>query len=712
MYLWTSPLRGTFTSLFIQNSLPEALRSFAAKAREQAISVSTRPPSLNATPRGKMMVSRTSLSLGARGWPASSQPRTPLVAPSDLAPNSHAVNSEELPWFAVLPPSSGDIASNDTQPAVRDMSVPLPPAPKSRAPKSRTLREADWAQVKPYIIQYLATKPLREIVGEIQAQFGFKATCVWADFLLPTHTQVWLTRKRRERQYKSALKRWKVGKNITRSEMKAIVRKQQRRKLAEPEKGELQFKVRGEPVSKGKIHRFMRRDCIPHDATYSPASGASTPDADIFFCQTPPESSSTTSSAPSSDVAVSQQSGPSSPSSTAGEPSSSPRFLGVSLRTLEAPTSSSSSDEWNSTYILPLHENHSSLLVWDMFRNSRDQEDAGLMGLADAAEHMEIGGFATVQEAAENARVAPYLRLLKSFVAGELGQERSRSVQEVLDVVGPVVVLAEPLTISSVAELLDTTPSAISSKLNPLHSAMSIPSVGCPSTFDPSFRDFLVDPGRCMTNEFWVDEAKYHKRIANRCLRLLSCLRRDICDLKKHESRRRDVNKQTIDIRLPPCVRYACLYWVYHLVRGNDQVTDGDQTHLFLKRHFLHWLEALCLLGEVLKSVEMVKCLGTHIKPHCSVEVKDFVSDAERFISNCIEIIDIWPLQVYYSAIVFCPEHERSIIRRTFAHETLSLLSKFPRVDKESSVFLQTLKAHYSLRMTHGFMRHAPAATP
>jgi hypothetical protein len=62
------------------------------------------------------------------------------------------------------------------------MPPPQPPLAKTRAPKAPTLREADWEPVKPYILQYLMTKPLREVRVDIEAQFGFKATYV---FTLP-----------------------------------------------------------------------------------------------------------------------------------------------------------------------------------------------------------------------------------------------------------------------------------------------------------------------------------------------------------------------------------------------------------------------------------------------------------------------------------------------------------------------------------------------
>lgn len=76
-----------------------------------------------------------------------------------------------------------------------------------------------------------------------------------------------------ERQYKSILNKWNVAKNIRRHEMKAIVRKRQRRIVADS-KPNLNFSLRGDSVPEEKIERFMKRENIPHDTLYSPSSGA------------------------------------------------------------------------------------------------------------------------------------------------------------------------------------------------------------------------------------------------------------------------------------------------------------------------------------------------------------------------------------------------------------------------------------------------------
>lgn len=57
-----------------------------------------------------------------------------------------------------------------------------------------------------------------------------------------------------------------MSKNVKRWEMEAIVQKSQRRKLLEPEKNDLAFKIRGIPVPPPKIYRWMKENGVPVDS--------------------------------------------------------------------------------------------------------------------------------------------------------------------------------------------------------------------------------------------------------------------------------------------------------------------------------------------------------------------------------------------------------------------------------------------------------------
>jgi len=202
---------------------------------------------------------------------------------------------------------------------------------------------------------------------------------------------------------------------------------------------------------------------------------------------------------------------------------------------------------------------------------------------------------------------ATYLPVLNQLTAGRSDLQRKRLLAEFRDVVGPIVLLAQPLSVLSLARLLNISPRALSATLNPLHSVLSIPSK--PNfpirLFHLSFRDFLVDPTK-RAGEFWIDETECHRMLSERCIQLMrQHLKRDICGLQLPGKLRSDVDQQAIDAALPPEVQYACRYWVHHLKESKSSIKDGDPVHSFLTSHLLYWLEALGLLGQIAASISM-----------------------------------------------------------------------------------------------------------
>ena len=76
------------------------------------------------------------------------------------------------------------------------------------------------------------------------------------------------------RQYRTRITQWGKDKNVKPQEMSAIVRKRQRRKLVEVDKGELSFKVRDVSVEPQKIDRWMKRYAVPDSQLYAPSPAA------------------------------------------------------------------------------------------------------------------------------------------------------------------------------------------------------------------------------------------------------------------------------------------------------------------------------------------------------------------------------------------------------------------------------------------------------
>jgi hypothetical protein len=207
-----------------------------------------------------------------------------------------------------------------------------------------------------------------------------------------------------------------------------------------------------------------------------------------------------------------------------------------------------------------------------------------------------------------------YLPILDQLLVDQDKVEQDRLAGEFREVVGAIVILADPLSTGSLANLLDIPEEDVDGRLDSLHSVLSIPTnKDAPvRLLHLSFRDFLLDPQKRGKSPFWVDERETHERIANKCLQLMSkpkCLSENICHLQTPGALRTEIDSRTVDTCLPAEVQYACRYWVYHSEQSRRGIRDGEQVHVFLQNHLLHWLEALSLIGGASESIAMVGTL-------------------------------------------------------------------------------------------------------
>ncbi|KAI6534177.1 hypothetical protein MCOR10_002449 [Pyricularia oryzae] len=275
--------------------------------------------------------------------------------------------------------------------------------------------------------------------------------------------------------------------------------------------------------------------------------------------------------------------------------------------------------------------------------------------------------------------------------------EKAEIVEWFRDIVGTIVILADPLPSASLACVLDRTELDVNSKLRRLHSVLNISDdpIAPVKLLHLSFRDFLVDDENRDGNLFWVDAQKTHKQLAERCLKLLSTsdnLKRDVCNLRRPEISRSEISEQIVSTALPPDVQYACRYWVHHWKESKMRIRDDGTVHRFLSKHLLHWLEVLGIIGRIRESINMVDELLALLHPENSGTISLLLFDLRRFVLDCCSTIDASPLQVYYSAIVFAPEE--SVVRRMYSSEFSAWLLLGPRVDQNWDTCLQTLEGH------------------
>jgi hypothetical protein len=82
-----------------------------------------------------------------------------------------------------------------------------------------------------------------------------------------------------------------------------------------------------------------------------------------------------------------------------------------------------------------------------------------------------------------------------------------------------------------------------------------------------------------------------------------------MCNLRHPGCETQSISSAVIRRWIAPELRYACRHWITHLTASAIAVSDDDEVHAFLKTHFLHWLEALSLLGFVSEGIQAVRTL-------------------------------------------------------------------------------------------------------
>ncbi|KAI0469031.1 vegetative incompatibility protein HET-E-1 [Xylaria cf. heliscus] len=289
---------------------------------------------------------------------------------------------------------------------------------------------------------------------------------------------------------------------------------------------------------------------------------------------------------------------------------------------------------------------------------------------------------------------ATYLPVLYYMVTGLTRRKKAEVLGRFHQIIGVVITLANPLSISALAKVLDLPENIISDHFDLLHSVLSVPS----SPQEPvrllhlSFRDFLLDPEKC-DNPFWINERETHHQLATDCLRIMSeKLKADICNVGNPGTRISSIGHGKINNNLPPEVQYACRFWSYHLEQGEWRISDDDQVWTFLTAHFLHWLEALSWIGRMSEALHAIKTLQSLMLPDSSTQISNFSNDGIRFIRAFKYIIEKAPLQIYSSALLFAPE--QSVIRRQFERKIPNWISLRPKVPNVWGPSLQTLEGH------------------
>ncbi|KAI5459655.1 hypothetical protein BGZ63DRAFT_446476 [Mariannaea sp. PMI_226] len=211
-------------------------------------------------------------------------------------------------------------------------------------------------------------------------------------------------------------------------------------------------------------------------------------------------------------------------------------------------------------------------------------------------------------------------------------------------------------------------------------------------------KDFLS--GDMSEDIFPSGKLTTHQVIFSRSLRAMSgTLRRDIFQLGRPGVYIFDITKPNPDALSQ--IRYSCVHWVDHLYEcGFDQsaeVQNVDFVEAFLRRAFLYWLEALSLDRSISCGVMAIEKLEKLLMafPSRPAQLLDFVRDAHNFLLYWQSSIELYPLQVYISALIFSPTN--SSIRRLFEQQEIGWVTLRGMIAAQWPVMLHDLEAPTTL---------------
>ncbi|KAI1032369.1 hypothetical protein LB504_013206, partial [Fusarium proliferatum] len=283
-----------------------------------------------------------------------------------------------------------------------------------------------------------------------------------------------------------------------------------------------------------------------------------------------------------------------------------------------------------------------------------------------------------------------YGPVLHSLITDIAENDKTQIVKDFKIIVGSLVMLANPLSVWALSQLLEVDPEAVENRLDTLHSVLSIP----PTRKAPvrllhlSFRDYLITN----ESEFRVDERHTHQALAKQCLRVMrSALHENICGLSFPGTRRSTVDSSELEERMPSQLQYACIHWAYHYMEGDPKSNDDNEVHDFLAIHFLHWVEASSLMGRIKECLDSLRSLARWLENQEDLSLLSFVEDALRFLQTYLSVVAEAPLQAY-SCLVFAPS--KSVVRKTFEKAIPRWISLLPKVQESWDACLGILEGH------------------
>jgi hypothetical protein len=213
-----------------------------------------------------------------------------------------------------------------------------------------------------------------------------------------------------------------------------------------------------------------------------------------------------------------------------------------------------------------------------------------------------------------------YLPVLDHLVSRYSGTRREQYIQDVKEVVGIIILLESPLSVTALSKLMGIAKTSINARLSSLHSVLHIPDNETLPVrlFHQSFRDFLLHSNTREKTPFRVNEKQINQKLTTHCLSVMNDqLKKNICNLQSYGTERRNIDTQSINHYLPPELQYSCRHWTHHLARSRDPKSQINDVMAFLDNHFLHWVEVMSMLGIVSEVLGGISTLQLVVQVSC-----------------------------------------------------------------------------------------------
>jgi hypothetical protein len=208
-----------------------------------------------------------------------------------------------------------------------------------------------------------------------------------------------------------------------------------------------------------------------------------------------------------------------------------------------------------------------------------------------------------------------YLQVLQLAFPVNVDHEELELFRKIM---GAIVVLYDPLTPDTLAQLLQIASHQVRTALLHLHSVIVVPDDHREiQLIHPTFREFMTE--RCpRDSQYFVDPVEYHQQLALMCFMVMERnLKKDICDIRDAWKLNAEVSDlgERIQKFIPASLQYACRHWATHLSECSSMLSGSQLAESalmsallsFASLHLFHWLEVLSLIGRLEESLKSLR---------------------------------------------------------------------------------------------------------